>query len=57
MIITFPDGSNREYPDGISPLSIAESISPRLAKATVSCLIDGKNSDVFRPIHGDHLRQ
>ena len=54
MIITFPDGSNREYPDGISPLSIAESISPRLAKAALSCLIDGENSDIFRPIHGNH---
>ena len=54
MLITFPDGNQKEYPDGISPLSIAESISPRLAKATLSCLIDGKNSDAFLPISGDH---
>ena len=54
MFITFPDGSRREYTDGTTPLAIAESISPRLAKATLSCTIDGAHSDAFRPIDGDH---
>ena len=54
MFITFPDGSRREYADGTTPLAIAESISPRLAKATLSCTIDGAHSDAFRPIYGDH---
>ncbi len=54
MFITFPDGSRREYADGMTPLAIAESISPRLAKATLSCTIDGAHSDAFRPIDGDH---
>ena len=54
MFITFPDGSRREYADGTTPLAIAESISPRLAKATLSCTIDGAHSDAFRPIDGDH---
>ena len=54
MFITFPDGSCREYADGTTPLAIAESISPRLAKATLSCTIDGAHSDAFRPIDGDH---
>ncbi|MDO4492261.1 MAG: threonine--tRNA ligase [Clostridia bacterium] len=54
MIITFPDGSTREYQDGMTPYEIAESISPRLAKATLSATVDGKNSDAFRPIEGDH---
>jgi len=46
--------SRREYADGTTPLAIAESISPRLAKATLSCTIDGAHSDAFRPIDGDH---
>ncbi|MBO4406975.1 MAG: threonine--tRNA ligase [Clostridia bacterium] len=54
MIITFPDGSRREYEDGLTPLEIAASISPRLAKATLSCEIDGAHSDAFRPLSGDH---
>ena len=54
MFITFPDGSRREYADGTTPLAIAESISPCLAKATLSCTIDGAHSDAFRPIDGDH---
>ena len=54
MFITFPDGSRREYADGTAPLAIAESLSPRLAKATLSCTIDGAHSDAFRPIDGDH---
>ena len=54
MIITFPDGSRREFEDGATPLKIAASISPRLAKATLSCEIDGAHSDAFRPLSGDH---
>ena len=57
MFITFPDGSKREYQDGMTGLEIAASISPRLAKATISCAIDGKHSDAFRPIEGDHSIQ
>ena len=54
MIITFPDGNTREFADGLTGLEIANEISPRLAKATLSCSIDGTHSDAFRPIHGDH---
>ena len=54
MIITFPDGSKHEMEDGLSGFEIAKSISPRLEKATLSMDIDGKHSDAFRPIHGDH---
>ncbi len=53
MIITFPDGSSRTYDAGVTALDIAESISPRLKKATLCCEIDGKNSDAFRPITAD----
>ena len=35
--ITFPDGSVREYEQGVTGLQIAESISPALARNVVSC--------------------
>ncbi|MCE5236088.1 MAG: TGS domain-containing protein, partial [Eubacteriales bacterium] len=54
MLITFPDGSSREYAEGASALDIAESISPRLKKATLAAEIDGRRIDAFAPIHGDH---
>ncbi len=54
MKITFPDGSAREYADGMTALEIAAEISPRLAKATLVCELDGKLADAFRPISGDH---
>lgn len=53
MIITFPDGSQREYQNGMTALDIAASISPRLAKATLGCAIDGERADAFRPIEKD----
>ncbi|MDD4074635.1 MAG: threonine--tRNA ligase [Eubacteriales bacterium] len=54
MQIKLPDGSVHEYQDGMTALDIAESISPRLRKATLGAMIDGKRADVFCPIHGDH---
>ena len=57
MNITFPDGSVREYQDGMTPLEIAASIGPRLAKSTLLCRLDGERADAFRPIHGDHSIQ
>lgn len=54
MQIKLPDGSVKDYQDGMTALDIAESISPRLRKATLGAMIDGKRADAFRPIHGDH---
>ena len=54
MKITFPDGSAREYAEGVSALDIAESISPRLRKATLAAEIDGKRVDASMPLSGDH---
>ena len=54
MKITFPDGNQREFVDGLTGLEIANEISPGLARATLSCSIDGAHSDAFRPITGDH---
>lgn len=54
MELTFPDGSTREFADGMSALEIAASISQRLAKSTLVCELDGKPFDAFLPIDGDH---
>ena len=50
MIITFPDGSKREFENGMSALDIAGAISNGLKKATLCCAIDGERADAFRPI-------
>lgn len=51
--ITFPDGSVREYEQGITGLQIAESISPALARDVVSCGINGETVELNRPINED----
>jgi threonyl-tRNA synthetase len=51
--ISFPDGSKREYPDGSTPLSIAEAISKSLAKRSVIAKVDGQLYDMKRPLDGD----
>ncbi len=54
MKITFPDGTVREFDDGINAYAIAESISPRLKKATLAAELDGELYDAALPIEGDH---
>lgn len=54
MNITFPDGSVRQYDDGLNAMAIAESISPRLKKATYAAELDGVLFDASMPISGDH---
>ena len=54
MNITFPDGSVRQYDDGMNAAAIAESISPRLKKAALAAELDGKLYDLRMPIDGDH---
>lgn len=51
--ITFPDGSVREYEQGITGLQIAESISPALARNVVSCGVNGVTTELNRPINED----
>ncbi len=51
--ITFPDGSVREYENGVTGLQIAESISPALARDVVSCGINGETTELNRPIDSD----
>lgn len=51
--ITFPDGSVREYAEGTTCMQVAESISPRLAAASLAADIDGETVDIQYPIVKD----
>lgn len=48
--INFPDGSVRQYESGITGYQIAESISQRLAQEIIACSINGKTTELNRPI-------
>ena len=51
--ITFPDGNQRDFNRGVTPLEIAKSISEGLARNTISALVDEKQVEVSIPITED----
>ena len=51
--ITFPNGSVREYEQGVTGFQIAESISPALARDVVCCGVNGETVELNRPINED----
>src|SRR3954464_12175524 len=51
--ITLPDGSVRRVPAGSTPVDVAGSISPRLAKAAIAAIVDGKHVDLTFPLTRD----
>ncbi len=53
MKVIFPDQSVREYPDGTTPLQVAESIGPRLAKEVIAAKINDHLIDLNRPLQGE----
>lgn len=53
MIITFPDGKQREYPNGTTGMEIAASISPKLAKEALGIFVNNVKYDLSRPINQD----
>ena len=53
MIITFLDGSKKEFEKGVSSLDIAKSISESLAKKSIFALVNGEEYDLTRPILED----
>ena len=53
IAVTLPDGSRREFPAGARVRDVAESISPRLAKAALAGVIDGKLVDLTAPLDRD----
>ncbi|MEZ5175998.1 MAG: threonine--tRNA ligase [Acidimicrobiia bacterium] len=53
VAITLPDGSIKEYPEGVTGHGIASDVGPRLAKAAVAVTVDGALYDLHRPIEDD----
>ena len=51
--ITFPDNSVKEFEAGVTPLQIAQSISPRLAREVLAASINGQEWDLTRPVDTD----
>ncbi len=51
--ITLPDGTEREFEDGVTGLDVASSIGPRLAQAAVAVTVDSAMYDLNRPIEHD----
>jgi len=53
LTITLPDGSQKDVPEGSSPLDIAKSIGTRLADDAVVARVDGELWDLTRPLEKD----
>lgn len=51
--ITFPDQSVREFPQGVTGLEIAQSLSHQLAKEVLAITVNSQVLDVTRPITAD----
>ncbi|HQG56626.1 MAG TPA: TGS domain-containing protein, partial [Bacteroidales bacterium] len=51
--LTFPDGTVKEFTEGITGLEIARQISPQLAKEVLSVSVNGELYDLTRPITTD----
>jgi threonyl-tRNA synthetase len=51
--VRLPDGSEREYPRGVTVRDVAESIGARLGKAALAGTIDGRVVDLGRTIETD----
>jgi threonyl-tRNA synthetase len=51
--ITFPDGSVREFENGVTGYQIAESISSRLAQDVLAISVNGETRDLNRTINED----
>ena len=51
--VTLPDGSEQAAEKGTTPLAIAESISPRLAKAALVAQVNGDLVDLTHPMGSD----
>ncbi len=53
VTISLPDGSEKEYPKGITAYEVAESISKRLAEEALAALLNDSVIDLHRPIEED----
>ncbi len=53
IAITLPDGSVRHVSAGSTPADVAASISPRLGKAAIAAVVNGKPVDLTFPLTAD----
>lgn len=53
ITITFPDGSQKEFPKGVTGREIAESISKGLAREALSVTVNDEILELSRPIETD----
>src|SRR5687768_7538578 len=51
--VTLPDGSSRRMPAGSTPADVAGQISPRLGKAALAAVVDGRLVDLTSPLRQD----
>ena len=55
--IKLPDGSVKEYPEGVRPREVAEGIGRRLAEASIAAVADGVIVDLDRPLEDGDGRE
>jgi threonyl-tRNA synthetase len=48
--LTFPDGTTKEFPQGVTALEVAQSIGPRLASEALVANVDSRLIDLNSPI-------
>ncbi len=48
--VKLPDGSVKDYPEGVSPREVASGIGKRLAEAAIAAVADGTIVDLDRPM-------
>jgi len=53
VTITLPDGSSRALSAGLPVRDVASAISPRLAKAALAAVVDGRLVDLSFPLERD----
>lgn len=51
--ITFPDNSVKQFEQGVTPLEIAQSLSPLLARDVLAASVNDQEWDLTRPIESD----
>lgn len=53
VTVILPDGSKRQFDDGVTAFDVAKSISQGLAKAALAAKVDGKIVDLTTPLQGE----
>lgn len=52
-LVTLPDGSQKQVPDGMTLGELASSIGPKLGKVALAAVVNGETRDLSCPIHSD----